>query len=361
MSMSAFHRLAPELARWGVLKNEPWVETAIARMPGYLDNDVRNAATLFTALHPYAVDFLHQAPILPLALRGRALYREKDREWVAKVWHKRLQTHLKLRDVFDYLQLNQALRGLTTKRLQWGSHWPAIHALSHNREFGRTFPALHDVIPKEERAQSQWLYELGELTERCRRRWQDPQFLFAWAATRIAGSSLVFNLTDITDFARARPFNLDWSLQRAIDESERWHMEVAEQGNSNTFRCRYNTGWDNELDFAPFATEATVNGYQVVALNTGRALYEDGRAMHHCVYSYAGDIIRGRARIFSVRDKDGKRVATIEYNKMVTSGLRITGSHTVAWQVVQAKGPCNAPLPPDVKEALKPLWVRIEA
>ena len=57
--------------------------------------------------------------------------------------------------------------------------------------------------------------------------------------------------------------------------------------------------------------------WSIVELLNSSALYAEGRAMHHCVYTYAGKCRRGDSAIWSLRihaDGQEKRMATIEIN-----------------------------------------------
>ncbi len=60
---------------------------------------------------------------------------------------------------------------------------------------------------------------------------------------------------------------------------------------------------------------------------SGRELALEGRAMNHCVATYAGKIGLGRCSIWSLR-RDGERALTVEADK---AGMRVN----------QARGPCN--------------------
>ncbi len=63
--------------------------------------------------------------------------------------------------------------------------------------------------------------------------------------------------------------------------------------------------WDSAL--ATFE----VGGYQVVPLTSSWALRQEGCGMQHCVGGYDEMCAKGRARVFSIRDLLGHRVATV--------------------------------------------------
>lgn len=83
--------------------------------------------------------------------------------------------------------------------------------------------------------------------------------------------------------------------------------------------------------------ECEESGYKATALESGYALLQEGKAMHHCVSSYSKQCHEGRARIFSIT-RDGKRFGTLE--------LRPNEKDPAAHAVAQFKGSCNAAIEP---------------
>lgn len=77
--------------------------------------------------------------------------------------------------------------------------------------------------------------------------------------------------------------------------------------------------------------EETDRVWSIQELLDSDALYAEGRAMRHCVYTYANLCWRGETTIWSLRlrvDSGEKRMATIEVNPRKRS-------------IVQARGKCN--------------------
>jgi hypothetical protein len=104
-------------------------------------------------------------------------------------------------------------------------------------------------------------------------------------------------------------------------------------------------------DIGPFrlAEEATSDRparvWAIRELLSSRALWAEGRAMHHCVATYAGRCLRSRSTIWSmtVQDRDGlRRVLTVEVDPS-------------AREVVQARRCFNRPPYPKDREVLN-LW-----
>lgn len=78
----------------------------------------------------------------------------------------------------------------------------------------------------------------------------------------------------------------------------------AELGQGIARRSKRNLAWDSALP------ECEIGDYQVVPLTSSRQLRAEGREMKHCVARYADLCFRGLARVFSIRDLFGHRVAT---------------------------------------------------
>ncbi len=63
--------------------------------------------------------------------------------------------------------------------------------------------------------------------------------------------------------------------------------------------------WESALD------TCELGDYQIVSLTNSRELGQEGRAMRNCVGGYDKMCAEGRARVFSIRDLMGNRVATM--------------------------------------------------
>lgn len=128
------------------------------------------------------------------------------------------------------------------------------------------------------------------------------------------------------------------SLVRAMEE---WHAELAKtkfQGRTNKFNpSGFKTG---EFDRSRYdETKTTIiekNVWHVREVLTAKELAEEGRHMHHCVYSYSWSIERGTTSIWSMTRETWSgedRCITIEVNNRDR-------------RIVQARGTRNrAPLP----------------
>ena len=192
--------------------------------------------------------------------------------------------------------------------------------IGRQRDFLRNCSSIFDVDPKG--------------------RFSDDAFR-AWAVQRVA--PLPRNdACSILDFVgrSMRPISFQWTAAEAVEATARWHAELHKMSSEQRFFERNGVRFDEDISYDDFAVLATEGEYAFVALRSGAALYEDGRAMHHCVGSYSSDVITRKSRIYSVR-RDEKRVATIEFRRSGKS----------AWAVAQICGPCNARVAPEIKLA----------
>jgi hypothetical protein len=102
------------------------------------------------------------------------------------------------------------------------------------------------------------------------------------------------------------------SLRRAVAD---WHRDLAERQATATAV----TSW-GPAGFAPFihkeGSGAEMRVYEVIELLTAQDLFEEGRAMSHCVASYARACAAGRSSIWGIRMRleSGRvvRQATVE-------------------------------------------------
>jgi hypothetical protein len=117
------------------------------------------------------------------------------------------------------------------------------------------------------------------------------------------------------------PAKPQWPL--LARRAREWHELVEAQENAEQDAKQ----WD------PLLGEQADGELKAVELTSGRELREEGRTMHHCVSTYAGDCHKGECRIFSIQ-KNGERHSTLE--------LRFKES-TGAWSAGQNLGVCNSP------------------
>jgi hypothetical protein len=125
------------------------------------------------------------------------------------------------------------------------------------------------------------------------------------------------------------------SIRRSMEE---WHNQLQILNNLDYYTQSLVLK-DNHLDkiqwkgksYDNFVFEHEGEQYEIIQLNNLLAVFEEGKAMNHCVANYIYDCYRGYTSIWSLRqvkDNKVKRLLTIE----------LKGNN-----IIQAKGNCNRP------------------
>ena len=145
----------------------------------------------------------------------------------------------------------------------------------------------------------------------------------------------------------------DWSW--FMRKQREWHVEIATRENLKTA----NTEWPSLVE------EFEHNGFVVVPLTTSHDLHIEGKAMHHCVGTYASSCQQGTARIFSIRNKETRQsLATFELRRETVNNQKVFDlppnvnqydddaeskmtfhDFSIPWSVAQCRGACNASVP----------------
>jgi hypothetical protein len=347
--------LGPEMARSGLLKNEGWVTAAADEAEALFPNQaLRTAAVMIAVLHPCAIDYINQAPVLVLAVtQGSKTYEQKERQLICEKLKPLIERGPKLRELLGAFGVPVQLRALRSWALG-PSKWKAVKAVA------KIPPStLAQSIPEKPKAQSLWLGAVGGWTDVMDRRFNDRYRLLEWAVMRFKEWPLNWHetiATSLADFAGTvgAGFNERWDLRQAQERCEQWHAMLASQSAEQQFVTKHGVGWRDKIDYGHFPEEfGTSDGLRVVALRTGEDVFLEGQAMHHCVASYADDVVRGRCRLFSVRRGDD-RLATVELVLAAPAHYVIGGAsmHGQMWGISQMKGPCNADPPKSVKTAM---------
>ncbi len=133
------------------------------------------------------------------------------------------------------------------------------------------------------------------------------------------------------------PFSEDWSYGRILEVHELYTQIIQQKAEVR----RYGPN--------PFKTvcgPGTVRGedFDLLLLDSPKLIQEEGQAMHHCVSSYIPDASRGDCSIYSLRDKKGNRLTTVQvylggrlgqhYRKYNASPLK-SESDFVNWAIRQ--------------------------
>ena len=353
--------LAPEFAAKGVLLNEPWVQVSARQVESMFPvKPLAIAALTMVVVEPFAIDYLRQAPVLVVAAaQGMECFRPMEREFVLRNWQTIVHDRPKLRDLLKYYGLVRPLRALKGEAFHAG---PAEYQVIQNLCDVSPSP-LAQAIPTSIRPQHNWLRALGEWSETMCRREQSARALFEWAVCAMGNHAEAGGTLDqasaVADYAAIHidTFNRRWSYQRAFRAALEWHDELARASSEKAYFLTHKMEWDEVIDYGDLPGSATIEGYEMVALQTGAALHAEGADLHHCVASYAGNVIRGFSRIFSVR-RDGRRVATFEISKsgfLLASGefLQLPSAKGPLYKLIQLKGPYNAEVPQEIEQAIR--------
>lgn len=356
-SLSALQWMGPELARGGHLKGQfalfPEIEARVARAVGlYVNQAMHPAATLLAAIHPRAVEYLEQAPVLTIAATyGARIEKKQERAFVAMNFTPLMERGAKLRDVMATYRMAVPLRAVSGNAIRPGV-WPVLKAISELVDPS----SIAQAIPTDPTKHMFWLGDVADLWDVFDRRWNrvaEDSYradVLRWAMLAVSraetGKRFVQrNIYDRADVATAHEvadfliaerarFNARWTWERMIQETRDWHEAI-----QNAKLDKIDDGrLDAEIDYGRFPVEHEAEGFTFHALRSLRALIIEGRAMHHCVSSYYPDVVNGRCRIYSIR-KDGRRVATAEYLAFPAA------------RAVQIKGPCNAGVSDAVRKA----------
>jgi len=115
-----------------------------------------------------------------------------------------------------------------------------------------------------------------------------------------------------------------------MEQVTRWHRELSKAKRPKNLYWAHSPIKDFKLEEGTGVNERT---WTIVELTSSASLFDEGRAMKHCVASYAESCASGRCSIWSLclyEIAGGRRRATIEVDKNDT--------------IVQARGPINKAL-----------------
>lgn len=349
--------MAGDFDRTSALAPEPWDRGRAEKAARLLfpNAALKPIAAALAGAHPQALDYVRQAPVIVLAAavgRPHRLNTGRLRTALRESLGARCRRGERLREVMQAYGCAPQLRALHPKALTLG-RWPVIQRL-------RTIPParLAPMIPADPRGQDAWLralaYWVDHLARRGRRQEMEPWFAWAARALSTEPDAHPETVTAVADLfheasivngrgdARVDP---RWTFPQAAAAAVRWHEAMNRELAERRAWSHTASDFDSAVDYAPLWNDPfLLAGFEVVPLRSGRALSEEGMAMHHCVGSYSREVRSGSSRIFSLR-REGHRVATIE----------IGGTASGSPSVYQVRGPCNARCAADVVAAAKAL------
>lgn len=324
-------------------------------------------------VHPYAADYIEQAPVLVLACHvlrrnrpesqgtarrapptqrdprsDRIEARTKD---ILAWWRDRVDRGMKLGALMRSFKIAPEFRVLKHAALKPGNMWP-ITIMSKQM----TGPEIAPIIPKTSAAQRIWLKCVADWYGHMLRRntraltghppgLDHPTCLTTWAANAFGrgphprtGSTVAVELADFAlVFSNRTPpdpdhrFDPRWTLIQAAEACGRWHNRdgAGDEMNDLGFVRQYNVQPDWPAPCAGFPDVIPIGGgWSAVLLRTGRDLYREHVALSHCVDSYFGNVKHGDSTIYSIRE-NGMSVATLELRKYheVSDASNVGGAH----------------------------------
>lgn len=350
----------------GIAPNAPWVLEAIQKAVKMFPNQgLQRLAGVCASADQFAIETIEQAPILILTLSGgKPVNNALIRKYLAHKFKGMLDNDRRIKKLMARFGWPMPFRAFTG-----GVMTPRM--LRDFRNLAAVAPSvLAQAIPEPRKGQRPWLLNLRDFYLGLSNRGHaaNRSEIFEWAVKNIpakSGRNGVDHVQvgEVCDYA-CEPlsgFNTNLTWEAARLRCAAWHHRLAVMTGEEQFFAMHGIGFTDPVDYAPFPNVETMcGGFKFVPLRSGIMLYEEGRAMHHCVSSYSRDVVLNGARIFSIMGPRGRRLATVEYRRDKSRGpstsvirrvVTITSGPLKGYQPVQIKGPCNARPSAEVAEA----------
>lgn len=328
-----------------------------ARAAKLLPSGLHVAATVAIKNHEHAIQYLEQAPaVIAFVCHGHAPKRATDIGHFARAFCSAVHRQPRLRTLLAGFGAPFPIRKI---------HGMACHPKYLQAIYDlRTIPpsVLSQAIPATTGRQMSWLAALTKVRAACRmepyrQQWADD--LWRWAVPALGAAATDFASTrgdptrrplrdvvkDVLDMLCIGriPLNPRWTFQQAQAAADAWHDRLARERTETEVLQKLGFAFDYRFPYGRVPDRLDLPPYEFHALRSGEELFEEGRAMRHCVASYIAQVAHGHAYIIGVR-QDGRRIATVE----LTATTRRGGCLIVR----QLAGPCNAPVNPAVEQAV---------
>lgn len=254
-------------------------------------------------LHPHAIDYLEQAPVLAAAF-GVKSNTKADRLYIASRIGGPISRGERLRSVMASVGIHTPLRKLKGYAI-------SPYMSTFVRDLGDLDPStLSQAIPDKAKAQRVWLASLREWRRRMTYNYRSPKRGFAWIA-RNAQHCEEGQAGDFADFVARNPAaSIErWSFERMANEVQLWHDRLIADDSLGKFGLAIKP--DTVIDLSDWPDHVECGGFEFFKLSTPSMLMEEGRRMRHCVASYIGRVMNGSCHIYSIR-ADMRRMATLE-------------------------------------------------
>lgn len=161
--------------------------------------------------------------------------------------------------------------------------------------------------------------------------WQEQGF----RALQHCLKNVANQVIDMADYWRAIGYRggIPQSWERIVERSNAWHRQYLleqQQAQDEEHQAQLALQWESPI---MVWEEANV---LVTALNNGKALFDEGQIMRHCIFSYAHRCAEGKYLAFSVIERDENQ---IEIARSTLGIYRDIHHHT--WEIEQHRGVCN--------------------
>ena len=219
-----------------------WREAALARLSDVFatNRGLRPMYMLMASAHPYAIDYIEQAPVIVLAAaRGNAHLSLTGRAFIQEQFRKMCESKAQLRDVMRSYGLPLPLR-LLDGRVLTASRTTVVERLALMNP-----STLAQIIPATPQKQNAWLQALQNWCVGMAYRSEANNYrclFFEWAAINYPGvtyteANMVRHMVDFAS-ANSDTFNPLWTRARARAEEQKWHAELGRADGSNVLACR---------------------------------------------------------------------------------------------------------------------------
>jgi hypothetical protein len=271
----------------------------------YPNQGMHRNAQFIAELHPRAIDYLRQAPVLAAAFgvkkNGRA-----DRLYVAMRIGGPISRGERLRSVMAAVGLQTPLRKLSGYAVT-----PMVSEFV--RELCDLDPStLSQSIPDKPAEQRRWMASMRDWRMRMRCYDRSPRTGFAWIAKhgKLCEDG---QAGDIADFVARNPSTdiSRWTFDRMCHEVELWHDRLAADRSLTKYSAILQP--NTVIDLSDHVDHAEMDGFEFFKLATPAMLMEEGRRMRHCVASYIPLVMGGGVHIYSIR-AGMRRMATLQLN-----------------------------------------------
>lgn len=294
----------------------------------YSNQGMHKAAQFLADLHPRAIEYLEQAPILVCTF-GVKWNSRADRLYVASRIGGPIQRGEKLKVVMASAGWPLPFRKIKATALS-----PTCRAILRDLH-SLDNSTLSQIIPDTAGGQLRWFSHLREWRHHMTVRGRSPATKFTWIASQVSSPDVRKGEPgQVADFLYANPEAPveKWSWNRVMLEVELWHDRL---NAVNGLKCLPGAiSLDTVIDFSDWPETAEIDGFEIFKLATPEMIMTEGRRMRHCVSSYIPNVLNGGCSIFSIR-REMRRMATVQ---------------VVGRSIVQIKGFANKAVDKDIRK-----------